>query len=100
MSGDEMALTGVAKRWSRRKKDQAPRGVFRPRPGVWGIRFTCGAGCPYPHEETTGLVKGDAVRAYHERRKRAHDEPGWCPIVERRKARQRAKDERARERMR
>lgn len=81
-----------------RKKDNAPRGVFRPRSGVWGIRFTCGAGCI--HEETVGPIKGDAVRAYHERRNRVHDEPGWCPRIEREQARAAAKALAARERER
>src|SRR3989454_11096300 len=82
MSDEETTLTGVAKHWSRRKKDRAPRGVFRHRSGVWAIRFTCGAG--HIHQQRVGPLKSEAVRAYHERRARVLDEPGWCPAVERR----------------
>lgn len=84
--------------WSTKKRDNAPRGVFRHASGVWAIRFTCGAGCL--HKERVGVLKGDAVRAYHERRARAHDEPGWCPGVERQQKRDGARAERARERAR
>jgi site-specific recombinase XerD len=59
------------------KRDDAPRGVFRPRSGVWGIRFTCG--CGRLHEETIGRVKKDAVDAYYSRRARVKQEPAWCP---------------------
>lgn len=83
---------------STRKKDAAPRGVFHPRLGLWGIRFTCGAGCV--HEETVGPINGDAIRAYHQRRKRACHEPGWCPKIERAQARAAAKALAARERER
>jgi site-specific recombinase XerD len=71
--------------WSRKKKDAAPRGVRRHESGVWGIRFTCGAG--HLHKEKIGARKGDAIRAYHARRARVHDEPGWCPLPERERAR-------------
>jgi hypothetical protein len=30
--------------WSTKKKDPAPRGVYRHPSGDWAIRFTCGAG--------------------------------------------------------
>ena len=70
---------------STRKKDSAPRGVFRHRSGVWAARFTCGAG--HIHQERVDSLKSDAVRVYHERRARVHDEPGWCPAIERRDAR-------------
>src|SRR5678815_2940525 len=59
------------------KRDDAPRGVFRPRAGLWGIRFTCG--CGRLHEETIGRVKKDAVDAYYARRARVKQEPAWCP---------------------
>ena len=84
--------------WSTRKKDTAPRGVFRHVSGVWAIRFTCGAGCI--HKERVGPVKSDAIRAYHDRRARAHDQAGWCPIAERRQSRERARADQARERSR
>jgi hypothetical protein len=64
------------------KRDDAPRGVFRPRPGVWGIRFTCG--CGRIHEETIGRVKKDAVDAYYARRARLKQDPAWCPRSARR----------------
>jgi site-specific recombinase XerD len=83
--------------WSRRKKDQAPRGVFRHPSGMWAIRYACGAGCA-KHEEKVGPLKSDAKSAYHERRARARREPGWCPAVERREARKRAQAEEGRER--
>src|SRR5438034_4110894 len=59
------------------KRDDAPRGVFRPRPGLWAVRFTCS--CGRIHEETIGRIKKDAVDAYYARRNRLKDEPGWCP---------------------
>src|SRR5262249_18954412 len=61
--------------------------------------YACGAGCE-KHEERVGPLKTDAVRAYHDRRARAHSEPGWCPAVERREARERARQEQARQRCR
>src|SRR5712692_1339569 len=78
--------------WSTRKKDQAPRGLFRHPSEEWGIRYTCGAG--HIHQEKAGPIKTGAVRGYHDRRARAHDEPGWCPKDERRRARERALAER------
>jgi integrase len=83
--------------WSRKKKDAAPRGVFKHPSGAWAIRYACGAGCA-KHEERIGPIKSDAIRAYHDRRARAHAEPGWCPAVERRDARDRAREEQARQR--
>src|SRR5215831_7251734 len=71
-----------------RKKDAAPRGIFRHRSGVWAARFTCGGG--HIHQERVGPLKSDAIRVYHDRRARAQDEPGWCPAVERARARERA----------
>jgi integrase len=52
---------------------------------VWAIRYTCGAG--HLHKEKVGPIKSDAIRAYHERRARAHHEPGWCPALERQQVR-------------
>lgn len=86
--------TGV---WSTRKKDKAPRGVYQPRKGVWAIRFACSAGCPNAHKELVGPVKTDAIRAYHERKRRAHNEPGWCPRDERQEARAAGQAKRASE---
>lgn len=77
--------------WSRRKKDPAPRGVFRHRSGVWAARFFCGAG--HRHQERVGTIKSEAIRVCYERRAQAHDEPGWCP----RAKRQQAKAEEARQ---
>jgi len=71
--------------WSRKKKDAAPRGVFKHPSGAWAIRYTCGAGCL--HKERVGPLKSDAVRIYHERRARVNAEPGWCPAIERHRAR-------------
>lgn len=59
------------------KRDDAPRGVFRPRAGLWGIRFTCG--CGRLHEETIGRVKKAAVDAYYARRSRVKADAAWCP---------------------
>jgi integrase len=86
----ECATKGVpsmmnARPWSTRKKDQAPRGVFRHPSGVWAIRFTCGAG--HIHKEKAGPAKTGATNAYHDRRARARREPGWCPAVEREQTR-------------
>jgi hypothetical protein len=92
----ESERSGSRAPWSTRKKDAAPRGVFRHASGVWAIRFTCGGGCI--HKERVGPVKSDAIRAYHDRRARAHDQPGWCPIAERRQTRERARADAARER--
>jgi integrase len=78
-------MTSTTTTWSRKKKDNAPRGVFRHPSGVWAIRFTCGAG--HLHKEKVGPLKSDAIRAYHDRRGRAHAESGWCPRVERDEAR-------------
>ncbi len=83
---------GVQQAWSRKKKDQAPRGVFRHLSGVWAARFTCAAG--HVHQERVGPLKGDAIRVYHDRRARAMDKPGWCPAVERQQERDRAAAER------
>lgn len=99
MSDPETTEQSQAMVWSRRKKDAAPRGVFRHRSGVWAIRYACGAGCE-KHEEKVGPYKSDAIRTYHARRARALSEPGWCPAVERRHARERARTEEARERAR
>src|SRR5215475_10727628 len=99
MGGEMAAVNGSAHpTWSRRKKDQAPRGVLRHPSGVWAIRYTCGAG--HIHKEKVGPLKNDAVRAYHDRRGRAHAEPGWCPMIEAERERERVRAERARVRAR
>jgi integrase len=67
--------------WSTRKKDNAPKGLFRTKRGGWGVRFTCGRGCI--HQEPVG-EKSKALRVYHQRRTRALSESGWCPKLERR----------------
>ena len=78
--------------WSTRKKDQAPPGLFRHPSAEWGIRYTCAAG--HIHQEKAGPIKTVALRAYHARRARARDAPGWCPREERRRAREHALAER------
>jgi integrase len=86
------SIRGVGAPSERRnaKKDDAPRGVFRQDPRTWAIRFTCGAG--HIHEETTGPLKGDAIRAHFARRSRALAESGWCPRAERSQTRIRARE--------
>jgi len=37
-----------------------------------------------------GRIKGDAIRKYAARQQRAHDEPTWCPVAERREIRARS----------
>jgi len=74
--------------WSTKKKDLAPRGLHRlekhgERPAGWQILFTCGQG--HRHKEWVGPVKSDAIKAWHTRRNRVHDEPGWCPREEQRR---------------
>ena len=70
--------------WSRKKRDDAPRGVFvYPRTGpvkVWGIRFRCGRGCR--HEEQVG-GKSAAINAHAERRAKIRHDRSWCPTIER-----------------
>lgn len=83
---------------STRKRDQAPRGIFRHPSGVWAVRFTCGVG--HVHEEKVGPLKGDAIRIHAARRQCAHEQPSWCPLVERRQAREQAQAEAERERRR
>ena len=46
---------GLAAVRSTRKKDSAPRGVFRHESGAWAIRFACGSG--HIHEEKTGSIR-------------------------------------------
>jgi site-specific recombinase XerD len=77
----------IGRGWSTKKKDDAPRGLFRHVGGGWGIRYTCGAG--HVHQEKSTALKGDALRAYNDRRGRAHQEPGWCPKIERGRERER-----------
>jgi len=84
--------------WSTRKKDVAPRGVYRHRSGMWAIRFTCGAG--HMHKEQVGRVKSDAIDERSERRARARREPGWCPLAEARHARDQAREIKRREQAR
>jgi integrase len=84
--------------WSRKKKDSAPRGIFRRRSGAWAIRFTCGAG--HVHEEQVGRVKAEARDTHASRRLRARSEPGWCPALERHQAAVNAAAAAARERAR
>jgi site-specific recombinase XerC len=91
-------LGGTRPGWSTRKLDAAPRGLHRHESGGWAICFTCGAG--HKHKEKVGPLKGDAVRVYHDRRRRAHDEPGWCPRVEARQERERVRAELAKARAR
>jgi integrase len=96
VSGIEDYVSREVAGWSRRKKDAAPRGVFRHRSGVWAARFFCGAG--HRHQERVGTIKSEAISVFYERRARANDEPGWCPSVERQNARKQADAARERER--
>ena len=80
-------IPDIPSRRSNRKKDKAPRGVFRHASGVWAARFTCGLG--HIHEEKVGPIKGDAVRIHAARRQRAHANAAWCPKAERQEARAR-----------
>jgi len=80
---------------SRKKRDAAPRGVRRHPSGVWAIRYCCEVSCV--HKERIGPLKGDAIRAYHDRRRRAHEEPGWCPSVERQRQQEQAEAAQVRE---
>jgi integrase len=84
--------------WSTRKKDPAPRGVYRHPSGKWAVRYTCGAG--HIHKEKTGPLKSEAERIYHERRNRAQREPGWCPTTEMNRERERVRAEQVREKAR
>jgi site-specific recombinase XerD len=88
-SGAQGART--VKGGARKKRDPAPRGVRRHPSGAWAIRYCCGLGCV--HKERVGPIKGDAIRAYHERRRRAHEEPGWCPRIERQHEQERTRAE-------
>ena len=73
--------------WSTKKKDDAPRGLHHlpkrgTRPAGWQILFTCGVG--HRHKEFVGPLKVEANKAWHARRNRVRDEPGWCPRAEQR----------------
>lgn len=68
-----------------RKKDQAPRGLFRHASGEWAIRFTCSLG--HVHEEKIGRDKTQAKDAHAARRLRVRQDPAWCPRAERQDAR-------------
>jgi integrase len=57
------------------------RGVRQYPDGRWAIRYACGFG--HLHKQIVGRLKSIAERAYHERKQRAHREPGWCPALER-----------------
>lgn len=92
------AETGTRRQWSRKKKDIAPRGVFRHDSGAWAVRFTCGAG--HIHEEKVGAIKSDAVRIHAARRQRIHEDSHWCPAADRRAARNLAALQKARDRQR
>jgi integrase len=96
VSGIEDYVSREVAGWSRRKKDAAPRGVFRHRSGVWAVRYACGAGCA-KHEEKVGPIKTEAIRVYHQRRARALGEPGWCPVIERKALREQKRSERAKQ---
>jgi integrase len=84
--------------WSTKKKDRAPKGVYRHPNGQWAIRFTCGAG--HVHKLKIGTLKSVAEREHQERRLRVQREPGWCPTVEARLQQKRVRQEEAREKAR
>lgn len=76
--------------WSTRKRDAAPKGLFRHSSStdtatVWAIRYLCALG--HRHEEKIGPAKSEATRAYQARKVRSYAEPAWCPTQERRRAR-------------
>jgi integrase len=91
-------LGGSRPGWSTKKQDAAPRGLHRHRSGVWAIRFACGAG--HIHKEKVGPLKTTAFATYHERRRRARSEPGWCPAIEAQRERERVRAEQAKQRAR
>src|SRR2546425_724009 len=93
MEGENRQRTRDA--WSTKKKDSAPRGVYRHPSGDWAIRFTCGAG--HIHKQRVGRVKTEAIRERDARRIRAQREPGWCPTIESQRERIRVRAEQARE---
>lgn len=95
---EEEGMQRTRDRWSTRKRDKAPRGVYRHPSGCWAARYTCGAG--HIHKERTGTLKSEAERIYHERRNRAQREPGWCPKLEAARERNRARADQAREKAR
>ncbi len=68
-----------------RKKDKAPRGLFRHASGEWAIRFQCGSG--HVHEEKIGQDKTQAKHEHAARRLRVRQDPAWCPRAERQEAR-------------
>ena len=86
------AVGGAAR--STRKKDDAPRGVFRHESGVWAIRFVCG-GCGRLHEERVGPLKRDAISRYHTRKGQVA-----CPRIERQREQARLSAERDHQRSR
>lgn len=45
--------------WSRKKKDQGPRGVRQLGGRTWGIRYACAL--RHLHKERVGQVKRDAI---------------------------------------
>jgi len=91
----EGTSAGPQKGGPRKKRDNAPRGVRKHPSGVWAIRYSCGIGCV--HKERIGPIKGDAVHAYHARRRRAHEELGWCLSVERSRQQERLRAEQERQ---
>lgn len=84
--------------WSTRKKDKAPRGVYRHPSGVWAVRYVCGAG--HLHKERVGRLKEDAKETYAARKAKARHEPGWCPQAERGRERDRVRAEMTKEKTR
>jgi len=83
--------------WTK-KRDQAPRGVFRHPSGAWAIRYICAI--RHVHQEQVGRMKSDAKDAHAARRARVRSEPGWCPTAEREQARRKAAADAAKERAR
>jgi integrase len=92
------AMPATLARHRDKRGSRLPRGVFWYAPGVYGVRFVCGAG--HDHKEPVSRLKGEAVRVHHERRARVLAESGWCPRAERRAALGRARIEEARARAR
>src|SRR3989442_11531980 len=92
------ASSSVHARHQDKRGRRLPRGLFWYAPGVYGVRFVCGAG--HDHKEPVGSLKEDANRVHHERRSRVLAEPGWCPRAERRATRAQKRAEEAHERAR
>jgi hypothetical protein len=64
-----------------KKRDDAPKGIFRRNAREWAIRFQDGHG--HLHEEVIGPLKRVAIQAHAARRAKVLADPAWCPRRER-----------------